>query len=54
MSDAPNLTDLIVRLLCMIFDGLWQLGEAPKDWRKADVIPVFMRVKNEDAGNYRP
>ena len=26
----------------------------PKDWRKADVIPVFMRVKNEDAGNYRP
>jgi len=26
----------------------------PKDWRKANVIPIFKKGKKEDPGNYRP
>ena len=26
----------------------------PKDWRKANVTPVFKKGKKEDPGNYRP
>jgi len=29
------------------------LGELPKDWRKANVTPVFKKGKKEDTGNYR-
>jgi len=26
----------------------------PKDWRKANVTPIFKKGKKEDPGNYRP
>ncbi|KAK4826589.1 hypothetical protein QYF61_010351 [Mycteria americana] len=28
--------------------------EVPKDWRKANVTPIFKKGKREDQGNYRP
>jgi len=31
---------------------LW-LGEVPKDWRKANVIPIFKEGKKDDSGNCR-
>lgn len=31
--------------------GLGNLGEVPKDWKKANVTHLF---KKEDSGNYRP
>ena len=37
--------DVIARPLSTIFDQSWQLGELPKDWRKANVTPIFKKGK---------
>ena len=49
-----ELAGLIVRPLSIIFDRSWWLGEVPKDWKKANAIPVFRKGKKEDPGNYKP
>lgn len=46
-----GLADVIARSLSVIFERLWQLGEVPNDWRKANATSVF---KKGDPGNYRP
>ncbi|GAB0190597.1 mitochondrial enolase superfamily member 1 [Grus japonensis] len=48
-----ELTDVIAKPLSIIFERSWRRGEVPKDWRKANVTPVFKKGK-EDPGNYRP
>lgn len=45
-----QLADGIARWLSVIFDSSWPLGEVPKDWKKANVTPIF---KKENSGNYR-
>ena len=30
------------------------MGEVPKDWRRASVVPIFKKGKKEEPGNYRP
>lgn len=42
-----------MRPLSIIFECSWQLEEAPKDWRKANVPPFFKKGKKEDTENYR-
>lgn len=37
------------RPLWIIFDRSWQV---PKDWKKANVTPIFKKGKEEDPGNY--
>ena len=37
----------------IIFDRSRRLGEAPEDWRNANVTPLFKKGKKEDPGNYR-
>ena len=49
-----ELADVIVRPLLIIFDRSWRLGEAPEDWRKANVTAVFRKGKKYNPGNYRP
>ena len=44
---------VIVRRLLIIFERLWQSGEVPEDWKKANVILVFKKGKEEDLGYYR-
>lgn len=34
-------------------DWSWWLGEVLKDWRKANVTPIFKMGKKEDPENYR-
>jgi len=36
------------------FHGLWQLGEMPEDWRKANVTSIFKHDNKEDPGNNKP
>ncbi|KFP01210.1 hypothetical protein N300_01090, partial [Calypte anna] len=40
--------------LSIIFEKLWQSGEAPADWEKGSTTPIFKNGKKEDPGNYRP
>lgn len=45
-----ELADDIPKPLLIIFERLWALQEVPKAWKKANVIPIFKKVKQE---NYR-
>jgi len=49
-----ELADVIAEPLSIIFERSWRTGEVPKDWRKANVTPIFKKDKKEDPGNYRP
>jgi len=48
-----ELADVVAEPLS-IFERSWRTGEAPEDWRKASVTPIFQKGKKEDPGNYRP
>jgi len=49
-----DLADVIAEPLSIIFERSWRTGQVPKDWRKANVIPIFKKGKKEDPANYRP
>jgi len=49
-----ELADVIAEPLSIVFERSWTTGEMPKDWRKANVTPIFKKGKKEDPGNYRP
>lgn len=42
-----------MKLLSIIFECSWQLEEAPKNWRKTNITPLFKKGKKENTGNYR-
>ena len=48
-----ELAEVTAEPLSIIFDRPRRLGEVPKDWRIANVSPVFRNGEEEDVGNSR-
>ncbi|CAM4583755.1 unnamed protein product [Lepidochelys olivacea] len=49
-----ELADAIAEPLAIIFENSWRSGEVPDDWKKANVVLIFKKGKEEDPGNSRP
>ena len=46
--------EVIVKPLTIIFNMSLRQGIVPRDWRVANVTPIFKKGKKDDPGNYRP
>ncbi|GAB0176922.1 mitochondrial enolase superfamily member 1 [Grus japonensis] len=53
-SVLRELADITARLLSIIFEKSWRLGDIPEDWKKANVTPIYKKGLKEDPGNYKP
>ncbi|CAM4614010.1 unnamed protein product, partial [Caretta caretta] len=49
-----ELAAVIAEPLAIIFENSWRTGEVLDDWKKANVVPIFKKGKEDDPGNYRP
>ncbi|KFW74368.1 hypothetical protein N336_02734, partial [Phalacrocorax carbo] len=49
-----ELVDIVAKSLSMIFEKSWQSGEDPGDWKKGNIVPIFIKGRKEDPGNYHP
>ncbi|KFQ40537.1 RNA-directed DNA polymerase from mobile element jockey, partial [Mesitornis unicolor] len=52
--DLKELANEVAKLLYMIFEKSWQSGEAPGDWKKGNVAPIFKKGRKKDPENYQP
>lgn len=49
-----ELREVVAEPLAILFSQSLETGEVPKDWRTADVVPLYKSGNKEEAGNYRP
>ncbi|KAK4808570.1 LOW QUALITY PROTEIN: hypothetical protein QYF61_009873 [Mycteria americana] len=49
-----ELVEELAKPLSIIYQQSWLTGEAPDDWRLANVTPIYKKGRKVDAGNYRP
>ena len=47
-------TSSVITPLCKLFNKSLQLGKVPRDWKLANVVPVYKKGNKEQTENYRP
>lgn len=49
-----ELEEVLAEPLSIIYQPSWLTKEVPKDWRLANMTPIYKKGWEEDPGNYRP
>ena len=49
-----ELSPVVARILTIIYTRSYETGEAPDDWKRANVAPVYKKGNKHDPANYRP
>ncbi|KFV64381.1 hypothetical protein N307_08280, partial [Dryobates pubescens] len=49
-----ELADVVPKPLSVVSEKSWPSGEAPGDWKKGNITPIFKKGKKEYPGNYQP
>jgi len=49
-----ELAEELAKLVSIIYQLSWLIGEVPDDWRVTSVTPIYRNNQKEDPGNYRP
>ena len=49
-----DLAAIIAELVFIIFEKSWRSGDVPKEWKKANVNPIYKKGLKKDPGSYRP
>ena len=46
--------DQLANKICRLISNSLQQGQVPKDWKRANIVPIFKSGSKEDPSNYRP
>ena len=49
-----ELADVVAKPLSIIFQQSWLTGDAPVDWKLANMTTIFKKGRKNDPGSYRP
>ncbi|KFO73716.1 hypothetical protein N303_09789, partial [Cuculus canorus] len=49
-----ELSNVAAKPFSRIFEKSQQSGEAPGEWKKGNIVPVFKNGRKDDPGNYQP
>ena len=49
-----ELVDVSAKTLSIILERSWQSDEVPGDWRKGNILPIFIKGGKEGPGNSQP
>ena len=49
-----EIKDQIGKVLSILFQKSFQSGQLPKEWKEANIVPIYKKGKKSDPNNYRP
>ena len=48
-----ELARVIAEPLARLFEHSWCSGQIPENWKRANVLPIFMKGRRDEPGNFR-